>query len=154
MKINITTSIAMQNFGASIAKACRPGYVIYLQGKLGSGKTTLVRGFLRELGYQGHVRSPTFTLLESYQLDGHLIHHFDLYRLVNAEEFANIGGRDYFTSDSTCLIEWPECGNGFLPTADLICNLSFVTKRKWRDIHLVDGSVKGKDIIKKLSCLT
>lgn len=140
----------MQKLGAAIAKICEPGWVIYLHGDLGAGKTTLVRGFLRELGHQGHVRSPTFTLLEPYKLDAHLVYHFDLYRLVNAEEFAYIGGRDYFTEQSICLIEWPERGAGFLPEADLICNFSFAAKGKERKVQLVAGP-KCKHIIDKLN---
>lgn len=151
MQIRIKTAKAMQKLGADIAKICEPGWVIYLHGDLGAGKTTLVRGFLRELGYQGHVRSPTFTLLEPYQLDAYLVYHFDLYRLVNAEEFAYIGGRDYFTEQSICLIEWPERGAGFLPEADLVCNFSFAAKGKERKAQLVAGSEKSKHIIDKLN---
>lgn len=140
MQITIKTASAMQKLGATIAKACQPGSVIYLHGELGAGKTTLVRGFLQKLGVKGHVRSPTFTLLEPYQFGGHLIYHFDLYRLVNAEEFAYIGGRDYFTKQSICLIEWPERGRGFLPPADLICNFDFAANSKEREVRLVFGS--------------
>lgn len=151
MEIIIKTTNAMQKFGTAIAHACEVGCVIYLHGELGVGKTTLVRGFLRGLGHQGHVRSPTFTLLEPYQLDACLVYHFDLYRLVNAEEFAYIGGRDYFTEQSICLIEWPERSRGFLPMADLICNFDFVAKSKWRKVRLVAGTDKGKNIIGKLN---
>jgi len=151
MEITIKTANAMQKFGAAIAKVCEPGCAIYLHGELGAGKTTLVRGFLHELGHQGHVRSPTFTLLEPYQLDACLVYHFDLYRLINAEEFAYIGGRDYFTEQSICLIEWPERGKGFLPVADLICSFDFAAKGKWRRVQLASGSDKGKNIIGKLN---
>ncbi|MEI8055671.1 MAG: tRNA (adenosine(37)-N6)-threonylcarbamoyltransferase complex ATPase subunit type 1 TsaE [bacterium] len=151
MEITIKTAIAMQKFGAVVAKACEPGCTIYLHGELGAGKTTLVRGFLREFGHQGHVRSPTFTLLEPYQLDAALVCHFDLYRLINAEEFAYIGGRDYFSQQSICLIEWPERGRGFLPEADLTCNFDFSAKGKWRRVCLVSVSDKGKNIVGKLN---
>ncbi|CAL7964151.1 N(6)-L-threonylcarbamoyladenine synthase, TsaE subunit [Gammaproteobacteria bacterium] len=151
MEITIKTASAMQKLGAAIARVCEPDCTIYLRGELGAGKTTLVRGFLHELGHQGHVRSPTFTLLEPYQFDAYLVYHFDLYRLINAEEFAYIGGRDYFTEQSICLIEWPECGRGFLPAADLICNFDFAAKGKWRRVQLVSGSDKGKNIIGKLN---
>ena len=151
MQISIKTSFAMQALGAAIAVSCEPGCVVYLNGELGAGKTTLVRGFLHKFGYKGHVRSPTFTLLEPYQLDGHLIYHFDLYRLISAQEFAHIGGRDYFTEQSICLIEWPERGRGFLPAADLICSFDFAAKGKWRKVQLAAGSDKGKNIIGKLN---
>ena len=141
----------MQKLGAAIAKACDPGCVVYLHGDLGAGKTTLVRGFLQAFGYKGHVRSPTFTLLEPYNVDSCMIYHFDLYRLINAEEFAYIGGRDYFTEQSICLIEWPERGEGFLSKADLICNFEFANGGKERVVQLIIGSDKGKSIISRLN---
>jgi tRNA threonylcarbamoyladenosine biosynthesis protein TsaE len=150
MQITVKTANAMQELGAAIARVCKPGFTIYLHGELGSGKTTLVRGFLHTLGHQGHVRSPTFTLLEPYQLDASLVYHFDLYRLINAEEFVYIGGRDCFTEQSICFIEWPERGKGFLPVADLICNFDFAAKGNWRRVQLVYGSDKGKNIIGRL----
>ncbi len=150
MQITIKTPIAMQKLGATIAAVCESGCVIYLNGELGAGKTTLVRGFLRKLGYQGHVRSPTFTLFEPYQLDIMPVYHFDLYRLINPEEFMYIGGREYFTAQSVCLIEWPERGAGFLSAADLVCNFDFDAKGRGRIVQLVAGSDKGKNIISKL----
>lgn len=105
--------------GAALAKHCCGGLLIYLQGDLGAGKTTLVRGFLRALGYTGIVKSPTYTLVESYFLQPITLHHFDLYRLSDPEELDYIGWIDYCTSENCCIIEWPEKGEGYLPTADL-----------------------------------
>ena len=150
MKLTIKTANAMQKLGASIAVVCELGCVIYLHGELGAGKTTLVRGFLHKLGHSGHVRSPTFTLVEPYQFDDVSVCHFDLYRLVDPEEFTYIGGRDYFTKQSICLIEWPERGKGFLPAADLICDFDFAAKGKWREVKLIAGSDKGKTIVGEL----
>jgi tRNA threonylcarbamoyladenosine biosynthesis protein TsaE len=143
----IKTDNAMQKLGASLSEVCEPGCVIYLHGALGAGKTTLVRGFLRKLGHSGHVRSPTFTLVEPYQFGELFVYHFDLYRIVDPEEFTYIGGRDYFTKQSICLIEWPERGKGFLPTADLICDFDFKEEGKWREVKLTAGSDKGKAVI-------
>lgn len=106
-------------FGARLARALPPALCIYLHGPLGAGKTTLVRGLLRALGHPGTVRSPTYTLLETYSLAGREIGHFDLYRLTDAEELEHIGARDLFDGAHTCLVEWPEHGAGWLPTADL-----------------------------------
>jgi tRNA threonylcarbamoyladenosine biosynthesis protein TsaE len=124
MKLIIKTSDEMQKLGQSISIGCKDeGVIIYLYGNLGSGKTTLVRGFLQGLGYRGYVKSPTFTLIEIYNVNDKTICHFDLYRLSDIQEFDNIGGRDYFTQDNICLVEWPEMLQKILPSADLICNI-------------------------------
>lgn len=93
--------------------------VIFLIGELGAGKTTLVRGFLRSLGYEGKVKSPTYTLVESYEFDGLNVHHFDFYRILNARELTFMDLADYFETQSICLIEWPEHVREVLPTPDI-----------------------------------
>ena len=150
MKIVVKSARSMQQLGANIAQACEPGCVIYLHGDLGAGKTTLVRGFLRGLGYDGRVRSPTFTLLETYQFAAVTIYHLDLYRLTDAEELAYIGGRDFFTEQTICLIEWPERGSGFLPPADLSYDFEFAHKMRARKITIHASSPKGESVIKKM----
>lgn len=97
---------------------------IWLEGELGAGKTTLTRGILRGVGYEGAVKSPTYTLLEPYDINGHRIHHFDLYRLNDPEELAFIGGRDLFDDHCLNIIEWPSMGVGELPSPDLIVTLT------------------------------
>ncbi len=114
----------MADFAAKLAAEVKAPCIIYLQGELGAGKTTLTRGFLRALGYQGPVRSPTFTLIESYEINGQKIFHVDLYRLHSPEEIEFIGLRDYFTDDVIGLIEWPERAAGLLPAPDLICEMA------------------------------
>lgn len=112
--------------GKTIAKQLQAGQLLFLSGDLGSGKTTLVRGLLQALGYQGMVKSPTYTLVESYDVNGQHICHFDLYRLEQAEELEMIGIRDYLSNDNICLVEWPERALALLPTADIYCHLSIV----------------------------
>lgn len=117
--LKIASEQQMMAFGGQIADTFPNGGLIFLKGDLGAGKTTLVRGLLRHLGFQGIVKSPTYTLVEPYCIDGRDIYHFDLYRLADPEELEYMGVRDYLLSSSLCLIEWPEKAQGFLPQEDL-----------------------------------
>ena len=105
--------------GADFAQAIRPGMVIYLSGDLGAGKTTLARGLLRGLGYLGRVKSPTFTLVEVYEISRLYLYHFDFYRFSDPRELGEAGFREYFNSDSVCLVEWPEKAAAGLAPADV-----------------------------------
>ncbi|MDD5463266.1 MAG: tRNA (adenosine(37)-N6)-threonylcarbamoyltransferase complex ATPase subunit type 1 TsaE [Methylococcales bacterium] len=102
-------------FGAELWKTVPSKYLVFLNGDLGAGKTTLVRGFLRAAGFTGAVKSPTYMLVEEYMLGARKVFHFDLYRVVDPEELEWIGIRDYFAQDCICFIEWPDKGKGFLP---------------------------------------
>ena len=111
--------------GAKLYSLLPAQCVIYLEGDLGAGKTTLVRGFLRAAGFSGAVKSPTYTLVEEYTLAHRKVFHFDLYRLTDPEELEWIGIGDYFSEDCTCFIEWPDMGKGYVPEPDLAIRLSF-----------------------------
>ncbi|WP_386685747.1 tRNA (adenosine(37)-N6)-threonylcarbamoyltransferase complex ATPase subunit type 1 TsaE [Lonepinella sp. MS14437] len=124
------------------------GFIIYLNGDLGAGKTTLSRGMIQGLGHQGNVKSPTYTLVEEYHLADRHIYHFDLYRLNDPEELEFMGIRDYFTPHSICLIEWAEKGEGILNSADLLINMSYDNNA--RNIELIANSSLGSEIIKQL----
>lgn len=112
---------ATEAMGARLAQALAPlpGLVVYLHGNLGAGKTTLVRGWLRALGASGPIRSPTYTLVEPYQLAGRDLLHLDLYRLSDPAELEQLGLYDTPPQSSVWLVEWPERGTGELPPADL-----------------------------------
>lgn len=116
----------MMAFGGKLAEDFPNGGIIRLIGDLGAGKTTLVRGLLRHLGFEGIVKSPTYTLVEPYELKDRKIYHFDLYRLGDPEELEYMGGRDYWESDALCLIEWPDQAKGYLPEADLTVNIDYL----------------------------
>jgi len=111
---------------SQMARACFKQGIIYLSGDLGAGKTCWVRGFLRGLGYQGQVKSPTYSLVEQYDIAGLTIFHFDLYRLSGPQQIQDLGIRDYCMETSVCIIEWPERGETVLPAADLQCTFEFI----------------------------
>ena len=115
----LDSAAATEALGARLAGALATGCILHLSGELGAGKTTLARGLLRGLGHRGTVKSPTFTLVEPYQLEGWRLFHWDLYRLTDPEELEFLGLRDQLDGEAVLLIEWPERGRGELPAADL-----------------------------------
>ncbi|MED5238400.1 MAG: tRNA (adenosine(37)-N6)-threonylcarbamoyltransferase complex ATPase subunit type 1 TsaE [Pseudomonadota bacterium] len=127
-QIDLPDEAATLALGAQLARRLLQekgkGGCVYLEGGLGAGKTTLVRGILRGMGHEGAVKSPTYTIVEPYELEGVHIYHFDLYRLADPEELELIGVRDYFSSGDLCLLEWPERGAGVVPAPDLTITLA------------------------------
>ncbi|MDE2234714.1 MAG: tRNA (adenosine(37)-N6)-threonylcarbamoyltransferase complex ATPase subunit type 1 TsaE [Gammaproteobacteria bacterium] len=116
----------MGALGMRLGQALDSGGVVYLMGELGAGKTTLVRGVLAGMGFHGKVRSPTYTLMENYQIDGRSFRHLDLYRIRQAEELEFLGVRELDEPHTWVFVEWPELGTGHLPAADLEVRLDFV----------------------------
>lgn len=126
-RVALPDDAATAALGGRIAQALamQPGGVIYLQGTLGAGKTTLARGWLRALGISGAIRSPTYTLIEPYTLaGGREVLHLDLYRLKTPDELIGLGLDDWPPSRCWWLVEWPECGAGHLPPAALRIRLA------------------------------
>lgn len=148
MLFSLKNEVETVNFGAKIATAIEGGEVIFLKGDLGAGKTTFVRGFLNALGHSGNVKSPTYTLIEPYSINGKNIYHFDLYRINDPEELEAIGIRDYCDGESICLYEWPEQGQGILPNADIILSLSHVGSA--RKVEIESKSAKGEQILSQI----
>ena len=124
LTLHLADEEAMVAFGGQLASITQGHGLIFLEGDLGAGKTTLSRGIIRGLGHTGAVKRPTFTLVEPYEIGDIRAFHFDLYRLVDPEELEYMGIRDYFGQDALCLIEWPQQGAGFLPKADLTITIS------------------------------
>jgi len=162
MSIFLADEHATTLFGQHLAKVCQAafpenGLNIHLYGDLGAGKTTLVRGLVQYFLPQAKVKSPTYTLVESYPLDKPAaadadhrlkqIYHFDLYRLTDPEELEFMGGRDYFAANALCLVEWPSRGEGWLAEPDIEITLSY--QPDGRKIDLVGHTATGKDLVAK-----
>ena len=157
LTIQLADEEATVAFGAELAQAlaAQPispsGLVIYLEGDLGAGKTTLCRGILNGLGHGGAVKSPTYTLVETYSLPALTVHHFDLYRLHDAEELEFMGIRDYFGADTLALVEWPQRGGGHFPTADFKVELAL--DGAGRVLTIVDVSSTGLALLNRLKII-
>lgn len=136
---------AMVALGSQLGAACEAPLVIYLQGDLGMGKTTLTRGIIRAKGHTGAVKSPTYTLVEPYEFAGTAFYHFDLYRLGDPEELEFMGIRDYFGDFSVCLVEWPERGRGALPPADLVITIELEVRG--RRVGVCAATKRGETVL-------
>ncbi|MFC5472600.1 tRNA (adenosine(37)-N6)-threonylcarbamoyltransferase complex ATPase subunit type 1 TsaE [Paraherbaspirillum soli] len=138
--------------GAALARSLIPGLSIHLQGDLGAGKTALTRAMLHAAGYQGHVKSPTYTLAEPYviQVDQQTIEaiHFDLYRMASPDEFLEAGFREHFNNSNICIVEWPEKAEGALPAPDI--NVFLSVSGEGRDVELHALSDKGRQCLARL----
>lgn len=150
MSVFLADEMATIAFGQTLAKWCPSGINIYLYGDLGAGKTTLVRGLIQSFLPGTKVKSPTYTLVEDYDVSQseknpsalNHIYHFDLYRLGDPEELEYIGGRDYFSEDAVSLIEWPQRGEGWLVEPDLEIMIKY--QEDGRKVELVSHSDKGQ----------
>ncbi len=148
LSLHCADAAAQQAFGERLGQVCPSACTLHLQGDLGAGKTTLVRGFLRARGHDGPVRSPTYTLIEPYELASGTVYHLDLYRLGDPEELEYLGLRDLFAGDATLLIEWPEQGAGWLPQADLV--LAIAHRPAGRDLRIAAHSEPGRKVLRTL----
>lgn len=146
VKLSLADAAATTALGAALAQALggAAGAIVYLQGDLGTGKTTLARGLLRALGVGGSIRSPTYTLMEPYRIGEREVLHLDLYRLSQPKELHNLGLDDYPPERTLWLVEWPERGSGILPPADLSIQLS--REGEGRTAQLAGASALGAQL--------
>lgn len=121
--------------------------VIFLHGDMGAGKTTLVRGIMNAMGYSGRIKSPTYTLVEPYHINGLDLRHFDLYRLLDEAEWETAGFRDEFDGHNIFLIEWPEKAKGFIPKADI--DITFEVLPHGRNVGIKGNSPSGRECLEQ-----
>ncbi len=138
-------TIAVAN---TFAQVCEPPLTLYFQGPLGAGKTTFIRAFLRALGVEGKIKSPSYAIVEPYHLADFDIYHLDLYRLAHVDELEMIGIREYFSPRSICCIEWPEHGKGVLPTPDMDFILEY--QEQGRQLTLTAHTQRGAVVCEQL----
>lgn len=149
LKFSLANETATLALGAQLAEYLKAPAVIWLQGDLGMGKTTFTRGLLQALGHQGTVKSPTYSLVESYRLPAFTLHHFDLYRFQTPEEWLEAGLDELITPDSINLIEWPLQGGEWTPQPDLI--LTFLPDNSGRQVELLAVTLIGQQILTQLT---
>lgn len=149
LRLDLPDAGATEALGVALADTLPLHAVIYLEGDLGAGKTTLARALLRQLGVIGPVRSPTYTLIEHYPTPVGEVAHIDLYRIADPEELLYLGLDDLAASVRLWLVEWPERGRGALPSADLRVQLA--VREPGRSVELVPGSERGRIWINSLS---
>lgn len=146
--LEIHSETETQKFAKKLALLLKAPLWVELEGALGAGKTTLTRYVLRQLGHEGSVKSPTYTLVEPYKVNNHDFFHFDLYRLGEPEELEYLGIRDYLNTDSIAFVEWPSKGKGFLPEADLRIGITMQTHK--RIFKVASLTEKGQQIVNQL----
>lgn len=152
----LATSKLARDFALAIKQQNlpQPDLVVYLNGDLGAGKTCFSRSFIQEFLPEARVKSPTYTLVESYQTENLAIHHFDLYRLCDPEELEFLAIRDLLTPPFITLIEWPAKGSGFIPKADFELNLEISSiegqENPGRELNFIAKNKKSENILNDL----
>lgn len=146
--LEANSELEQERIGELLSRLAPTRCLIYLTGDLGAGKTTLARGLLRGLGHTGSVKSPTYTLIEPYEIGGRRCYHMDLYRLADPDEIEFLGLRDMLQEDAILLVEWPEQGTGALPEPDLMIRIRYLDAG--RELAIDAGTLQGRQLLEKL----
>ena len=149
IEVSADNEMAMLTLGRDLAELLQGSEAVFISGGLGAGKTTLCRGMLRAMGHIGAVKSPTFTLVEPYEVRGAEVSHFDLYRLSHPGELDYIGIEEYFSRKGLCLVEWPEKAEGSLPQHDLEITIDVLGEK--RNISIKAMSADGETVCEALA---
>jgi len=131
LELKLPDAASTLRLGEALTVGAAPGTVLFISGDLGAGKTTLVRGLLRGLGYSGRAKSPTYALVEPYRFSRLDLYHFDFYRFKDKSEWLNSGFREHFNPRSLCVVEWPEKAGDLLSAPDLHIRLEFEGEARW-----------------------
>ena len=151
MKLTLSSESELIALAGKIASITPAGAILYLKGGLGAGKTTFARGFIQSLGTTAKIKSPTYTLIEEYDLPGKHIVHVDLYRLHDADELSYIGFPEEIPENSIMLIEWPERAVAYIPAPDL--EISITHSTTGRIIDMTSFSTLGEAILTQKLCI-
>jgi tRNA threonylcarbamoyladenosine biosynthesis protein TsaE len=154
LDLRLNDEAATAQFALQLAPTLQAGFVIWLEGDLGAGKTTLVRALLRALGYTGMVKSPTYPLVEGHLVSGLHFFHFDFYRFNQPEDYLDAGLHDYFSDTTICLVEWPDKGQPYVPTPDLTLTLAHDDAHAHaRSLHISAHSPRGESCLAAVTSL-
>ncbi|WDR80458.1 tRNA (adenosine(37)-N6)-threonylcarbamoyltransferase complex ATPase subunit type 1 TsaE [Candidatus Purcelliella pentastirinorum] len=148
-KIKLINELQTSSLGEKLSNTCfKKKVLIYLNGEIGTGKTTLIRAFIKQMGYNKFIKSPTYTIIEKYNIKNIILLHIDLYRINNIHELEILGLKEYIEESSICLIEWPKNNIKYIKKPDININLSYIDNH--REAKIKYKSIRGKKIINKL----
>jgi tRNA threonylcarbamoyladenosine biosynthesis protein TsaE len=153
LTLEVNSETKMELLGSRLANVLKSGLLINLTGDLGAGKTFLTRSIIKAMGHKGRIKSPTFTIVESYLDIQPNIYHLDLYRLADPQELEFIGIDDFLNKDNICFVEWPEKGHGVLPKADIDIAINFTKDdEQIRILSIKNNTPKACNIFKDFDC--
>ncbi len=154
LRLSFTTEKELLTYATQFAQKIKPGAIIFLSGPLGVGKTTFTRSVLHSLGVIGKIKSPTYAIVESYEINHFIIFHFDFYRIQHPQELKQIGLADYFSATTICFIEWPEKGGDYLPTPDIVCRFAFAGAPLSETNRILEVDIINEQSYSNLNTLT